>query len=151
MRYLKVLALVIFLGVSSSISAQVVEEFSISSCLKDCVSDSSDVINQEEQNGLTSIHVRTFGNCNSDVEASVVLKDKVLDLRFDIKSKSLIREGEVIEIIEVADCNCLFLLDYKVRNLSLSDFDRLLVNGKTLQEIDTENRMEEIKVDLGYE
>ncbi|ELR73715.1 hypothetical protein C900_02119 [Fulvivirga imtechensis AK7] len=74
-----------------------------------------------------------------------------MNLKFWTKPTTLTDEdGNEVELLEVAECNCIFLFDYQIDELAIQEFDSIKVNGETLEQIDAENiltEMLEIKLD----
>ena len=72
-----------------------------------------------------------------------------MNLKFWTKPTILTdKEGEKTELIEVADCNCMFLLTYHLESLPLESFNIVYVNGQTLEQIDADNILTEVDLDI---
>ncbi|WP_157493842.1 hypothetical protein [Fulvivirga imtechensis] len=147
----KISFILLCLAFTLSSFGQTISSFTYSRCLEEHFNDSSRVIKIDQLKGLTEIQLRTYGPCNGNFDAGVELKGRVLNLKFWTKPTTLTDEdGNEVELLEVAECNCIFLFDYQIDELAIQEFDSIKVNGETLEQIDAENiltEMLEIKLD----
>ena len=122
-----------------SLTGQTISDFTYSSCLDRI--DSSRVSLTPVDSRSISIKLSTYVPCNGNFQASAEQTDDGL-LDFAITSKpkwSQDRNGLQTEIVEVADCNCLFDFSFIVNGISSKDVAGILVNGQTLPQIDQAN------------
>lgn len=128
---------------------QTLTNFTYSDCLQECIGDSSKIQSIVKTNEHTEIKLRTYAPCGGKFKGEYKLSlSGILDLRFSIipveyKNK----EGEEYELLEVADCNCIFDFTYEFIQLKDIDEKSITVNGKTLLEINQQNQMIEITIE----
>lgn len=113
-------------------------KFTYSDCLRDCIGDSSKFVAIKKIGLLTKIDLRTYAPCNGNLIGAFELNSKILNLKFSSKPTIVIdKKGLRNEVLEVADCNCLFNLEYQIKNLPKIEIIDIRVNGHTLKEIDS--------------
>ena len=125
--------------------AQKISSFDFSRCLMNLENDSSKIKVTNLSENKVKIQIHTYGSCNGNFDSGFELKDKLLNLKFWTKP-IIIRdkEGNKSELVEKADCNCMFLLTYVIQGLSTEFFDIIYINGQSLKQIDEENISKEI-------
>ena len=96
---------------------------------------------------LTIINLKTYAPCNGNLLGGLEVSDKSLNLKFWTKPTIVTdKKGKKTEIIEVADCNCMFDFKYQIKDLPTMDRKDIKVNGQTLKEIDSKNIWTEIEI-----
>lgn len=133
--------------IGSRLFGQTLTKFDYSDCLKDGVGDSSKIVNIKKSGRLTTINIKTYAPCNGNLAGGLEVVDKELNLKFWTKPTIITdKKGKKSEIIEVADCNCLFDFKYQIKDLPTMDTKEIKVNGQTLKEIDSKNILTEIEI-----
>ena len=133
---------------TTALFSQNLERFTFSECLKECSNDSSKIEEIILKGDLTIIKLKTYAPCNGNFAGGVEEKNNFLNLKFWTKSTNLKdKNGNVSELVEVADCNCVFRFTYEVKDLKVRA-DLVKVNGLTLKQIDTSNILTELSVEL---
>ena len=131
---------------------QSLKKFNYSACLKDCANDSSKVNEVKKTGRLAVISIKTYAPCSGNLEGGLDLRNNFLNLTFGTKPTIVKdKKGKTLELIEVADCNCMFNLKYQIKDLSTVDVKNIRINGLTLKEIDSKNiwtEEKEIKVEI---
>jgi hypothetical protein len=115
---------------TSCVVAQTLTGFNYSSCLKECVNDSSKINEIKTRGAITTIDLMTYAPCNGNLEGGIEINGNALNLKFwtrptIVKGKN----GKVVELIEVADCNCMFSFEYQISGLGTVDKSKIKVNG----------------------
>ena len=96
---------------------------------------------------LTTINLKTYAPCNGNLLGGLEAIDKNLNLKFWTKPTIVTdKKGKKTEIIEIADCNCMFDFKYQIKDLPTMDIKDIKVNGLTLKEIDSKNIWTEIEI-----
>ena len=138
---------ILILVASGQLFGQSLAKFVYSDCLESSVGDSSKVIDIKKNGRLTTINLRTYAPCNGNLLGGLETVGKNLDLKFWTKSMIVTdKKATKAEIIEVADCNCLFDFRYQIKNLPAVNIKQIRVNGQTLKEIDSNNILTEIEI-----
>ncbi len=144
----KITLLILSLVIGGRLVGQSLIRFDSSDCLKDCVGDSSKVYRVEKSGLLTIISLKTYAPCNGNLTGDVEIINSFLNLKFWTKSAIVTDiKGRKTEIVEVADCNCMFDFKYQIQDLRALELKEIIVNGKTLKEIDSKNILAEIKIE----
>lgn len=92
--------------------------FSSSACLLDFPVDSVGVQSISTVNQHTIIEVNTFAPCFGDFQGLVMYKDSTITLGFTIKATRVkSKNGQVDQLIEVADCDCPFMFRYELTDM----------------------------------
>jgi hypothetical protein len=116
--------------------------------LQECIGDSSKILSIVKINEHTEIKIRTYAPCGGEFQGEYKLLTGILDLRFSIMPvKYKNKEGKEYELIEVADCNCIFDFTYKFFHLPHINAKSITVNGKSILEIYQQNQMTEISIE----
>jgi hypothetical protein len=112
------------------------------------VGDSSRIVDIKKSGRLTTINLKTYAPCNGNLAGGFETADKRLNLKFWTKPTIVTdKKGKKTEVIEVADCNCMFDLKYQIKDLPTVDIKNIRVNGLTLKEIDDKSMViEEIEI-----
>jgi hypothetical protein len=133
----KPLVTILFLLVNVALYGQSMIKFAFSDCLKDCKGDSSVIKEMSEKRWVTTIKLKTYAPCNGNLAGGVEITADVLNLKFWTKSTVVTdKKGAKLEILEVADCDCMFDFQYQIRNAPRIEIKNVRVNGRTLREID---------------
>jgi len=143
------LVLVILMTVSiTSLFGQRLVSLKYSECLGDCKEDSSKIKHIEKSNRLTTIVLMTYAPCSGNFGGRVSQTKESINLEFFTKP-TIYKDDEGIKhkLIEIADCNCLVDFTWKIRGLSEKTLDKILVNNLTLEQIENNNRKEEITIE----
>lgn len=145
---IKITLTILILVIGSRLFGQSLTKFDYSACLKESVGDSSKV-NEVKKNGLlTIISLKTYAPCNGNLAGGIEIKNSFLNLKFWTKPTIVKdKKGKQTEIIEVADCNCLFDFIYQIKDLPSLDKKEIKVNGQTLKEINAKNILTEIEIE----
>jgi|GEM_PF-5680781 len=77
-----------------------------------------------ESEGQVTIYLQTFDNCDKEFAAGIELRGDTLDLKY---------WEELIDGVTICDCSYLF--DFVIQDISIDSIKAFLVNGKTFQEI----------------
>ncbi|MEQ8809128.1 MAG: hypothetical protein RIE59_08695 [Imperialibacter sp.] len=135
MKYLAV----IFVLMCHSLAGQTISDFTYSSYLDKI--DSSRVSLAPVDSSTISIKLSTYVPCNGNFQASAEqTDDALLDISIAPIPMQYRDSNDVkAEIIEVADCKCLFDFSFIVNGISSKDVAGILVNGQTLPQIDQAN------------
>ena len=128
---------------------QKLKAFSYSNCLLECLNDSSKISEITKTGEITIIKLKTYAPCNGNLAGNVTYLNENLNLMFWTKSTKIKRkDGTVAELIEVADCNCLFDFTFEIHDIKNTITPvSILINGQTLQEIDARHVLNEIGLD----
>ncbi len=143
------LVLMLILTSSYSLFGQNLDSFKFSDCNKsDSIRTSEIKKISIQNNGLTTIDLRTYANCRGNFEGDIELLENFVNLMFQVKPVRIKqKDGSYSEIVELADCNCLFDFQYRISGIDHIGKDQIKVNGMTLTEIDEMNIGWEIKVE----
>lgn len=115
----------------------------------ECKDDSSSVREITEVQGITLVKIFTYGNCAGNFAASINPTGGKLDLRFWIKPTIIEkRNGELVEILEKADCECPFEFSYEIACAKNVVGEVILINGRTIRDINKYPREIEIEIDM---
>src|SRR5688572_3243985 len=100
-------------------SGQVLEKFNFSDCLKECIGDSTKLDSIAHTNNLTKIDFTAYAPCNGNLEGQISLSKDTLDLKYSPKPTIIVNKktGKVGEILEIADCDCIFKFTYAIKGL----------------------------------
>jgi hypothetical protein len=141
--------LILILMSASNLFAQQLERFSFSDCLVECKNDSSVVEEIRPIGQLTLIRVKTYAPCNGNFAGGVKVSPSFVNLKFSTRPTVVHdKEAKVAELIEVADCNCVFRFVYEIRGLRKIDSRSIRINGEALKDIDAKNIMTEILINM---
>jgi hypothetical protein len=148
MKYLTRVAALVLVACNSLI-AQRLEKFTFSGCMWECRNDSSKIEGIQSVKSLTLINVKTYAPCNGNFVGGVEAYDDLVNLTFRTKP-TIIKDskGNVHEVIEVADCNCVFLFLYEVYGLAKVTEQSIRINGLSLKEINARNIYTELLIEL---
>ena len=138
---------VFILVIGSRLHGQSLTKFDYSDCLKDCINDSSKIVDMKKSERLTTVNLKTYAPCNGNLIGGMEIVDKNLNLKFWTKPTIVTdKKGKKKEIIEVSDCDCMFDLKYQIKDLPTVDIKQIKVNGQTLKEIDSRNILTELEI-----
>jgi hypothetical protein len=130
----------LILMIASEVSAQKLSMFNYSSCLPDCVNDSSKITEIKTEARSTTIRLKTYAPCNGNLSGELEIVKNIVNLEFRTKPTIIVdKKGTKSEIIEVADCNCMFSFKYQISGLTSMHGKIIKVNGQSLREIDSKN------------
>ena len=77
------------------------------------------------------------------------MKNGQMNLKFWTKPSIVVdKNGKKNEMLEVAECDCLFSFEYQFKNLPAFSATSITINGLTPREINSNNRFIEIKVKI---
>lgn len=139
---------ILIVVIGSRLLGQSLTKFDYSDCLKNCVNDSSKIVDMRKSGRLTIINLKTYAPCNGNLLGGLEISDKSLNLRFWTKPTVVIdKKGKKTEIIEVADCNCMFDFRYQIKDLPKMNRRDIKVNGQTLNEIDSKKIWREMEIE----
>jgi hypothetical protein len=131
----------------SQLFGQSLARFEYSNCLNEYVGDSSKIVDIKKMGRVTTINLKTYAPCNGNLAGGFEVVDKDLNLKFWPKPSIVTdKKGKESEIVEIADCNCMFEFKYRILDLSAIDMKHIKVNGLTLKEIDARNILIEIEI-----
>lgn len=132
--------LILLLISTTEVFSQTLTRFSFSECLVECRNDSSAIEEIIANKGLAIIKIKTYAPCNGNFVGEIEIKSGLVNLKFRTKPTIIKnKDGTVSELVEVADCNCVFRFAYEVKGLEQVNSNRIKVNGSTLREIDARN------------
>jgi hypothetical protein len=123
--------MVVFAGYS-----QVLKKLSYSACMMECKDDSTSVKEINEVKGTTFIKLLTHANCAGNFDGEVKRRGGKVDLIFWIKPTIIKKKnGEIVEILETADCDCPFEVSFEISDLKNIGIDSILVNGRSIRDM----------------
>ncbi len=141
--------LILTLLSTSSLIAQQLQKFDFSNCLAECRNDSSAIEEISAAGHLTHIKVKTYAPCNGNFAGGIQVSPGFVNLKFWTRPTVVTeKNGKVSELLEIADCNCVFRFVYEIKGLGKIDYRSIRINGKTLKQIDSMNILTEIPLDL---
>jgi hypothetical protein len=112
-------------------------KFTYSHCLDSIYGEPSSVIFQKNSENTLIIKLRTYAPCNDNLAGGVeIMSANTVNLTFKVKP-TLIKDkkGKVHELLEIADCTCLFDFQYEVQTSIDLSTKTILVNNESLEEI----------------
>ncbi|MBX2968670.1 MAG: hypothetical protein KF803_04820 [Cyclobacteriaceae bacterium] len=141
---------VTFLSISIMLFGQTLKKFNYSDCHEDTGNDSTKIQVTQASKELTIITLKTYAPCSGNFVGEIEIKSiGILDLRFKTKpTQYKNKKGEIYELIEVADCNCLFVFTYEISTINDLKQTSITVHGKTALQINQANSFKEIKVEF---
>ncbi|CAN5484658.1 hypothetical protein BH10BAC4_BH10BAC4_11530 [soil metagenome] len=140
---------ILFLAIMTGVFSQKLVKFNYSACLKDLVNDSSKVQEIKSVGTTTTIRLRTYAPCNGNLGGGFEFSKNTINLKYWTKPIIIKhKNGKHTELLEIADCNCLFDFTYQIEGLASIDKKAIKVNGLTLKDIDSRNIWKEIRVEL---
>lgn len=129
------LALLLF--ISQQLYAQKLVDFSVSVCKSDSIEGSEVYYVYPQSDGSTIIKFRSYANCNRNFEADVEFRDGLLNFIISLKYTRIYRkDGTYVEVLEVAECDCLFEFTFRIQGIIPFHSRNFLVNSLTFEEID---------------
>lgn len=138
---------IIILLIGSRLPGQSLTKFDYSDCLKQSVNDSSKISETRKNRLLTIISLKTYAPCNGNLAGGIEITNGLLNLKFWTQPTIITdKKGTKTEILEIADCNCLFDFKYQIKDLPKVDIKEIKINGRTLKEIDSKNILTEIEI-----
>lgn len=128
--------IVVAMMITFSGYSQVLKKLSWSACMMDCKDDSTRVKEINEVKGTTFIKLFTHANCAGNFDGEVKRKEGKVDLIFWIKPTLVKKKnGEIVEILETADCDCPFEVSFEIGDLKNITIDSILVNGRSIRDM----------------
>jgi TonB family protein len=142
--------ILLFVTTSTKLSGQILENFVFSDCLKQCIGDSTKIDSIECANDLTKIHFTAYAPCNGTLEGQINLSQDTLDLKYSTKPTIIVNKktGKVAEILEIADCDCVFKFSYTIKGLRAISQSNIKINGETLENINKRNFSDELEIEI---
>jgi hypothetical protein len=146
----KIILIILFQITGTILLGQSLKNFTYSDCLTDCYGDSSEIKKIARSDRVIRIELRTYAPCSGNFKGEIkLLSSGVLDLRFRLTGQVYKdKNGYEYELIEVAECDCVFDFTYEIENLNDINKSLITVNGKTLKEIKFKYIPSDIKFDL---
>lgn len=136
-KMVAILSAVAVVGLTTFASGQVLERFHFSDCMNDCLGDSTRIESIALVDDVTEIDLTAYANCNGNLEGHIIFTSDTLHLIYSQKFRREADEatGEVMDVIDIAMCNCVFKFNYAIKDLGTWDKRKITINGETLDEI----------------
>ena len=133
----KTVLIILFQFTFTWLLGQTLTSFTYSDCLFECYGVSSEIKNVTKTGKITKIELRTYAPCSGNFKGEIKLSPSgVLDLRFRIAGQVYKdKNGYEYELIEVAECDCVFDFVYEIENLYDLNKNLMTINSKTLKQI----------------
>lgn len=143
---------ILFIATLTVASGQVLQKFEFSDCMTECLGDTARIDSVFQVDDLTEIYLTSYANCSGNFFGQIKLTNDTLNLLYMPKMIAIgnTETGEVIESFEVTMCDCLFKFNYTIAGLHTLDKKKIKINGKTLDDINKRNLINEDTV-VGFE
>jgi len=128
---IKAILVLLFSYMSIGLWGQTLTKFTYSDCLKDCVEDGTKTKEIITIEGITKIFFMNWATCSGNFEGEIeIASNEMLNLWYQTKpTKYKNNKGEEYELVEVADCDCIFEFTYEISGLVDINPNSIRVNG----------------------
>ena len=130
--------IIIILSLTVSVYGQKVVTFKYTACAGDDAEVKEPHVQLIERSGnTTKIKMTAFANCAGKFNSTVrVVNDSTIDLQIKVKPTIYKnRKGEPYELLEEAECDCIFDFDYELIGITAVNSKIILVNGRTFDDM----------------